>query len=217
MKHMDMELPAWLKDPKPITSLIAAITALIVACTGLVKACDKRLEQASYETLAHAITDLQKQQAADEDEATPAAASVCLPPTASATMLVSDIPDGSADASVPVVIAFKPSHPPRKTPKDASAPVASGTAVADAGVADAAVAVADASVADAAVVAVTDASTSDASANAPVVTITVDVTEKGNGKPAFLKAVERTDQTQYARPAPKPLPSWEVLRQEKDL
>lgn len=49
---------------KSITQAVVATTALVTAITSLVKACDKRLEQASYETLSASIQDIQKDQAA---------------------------------------------------------------------------------------------------------------------------------------------------------
>lgn len=44
---------------KQLVTLIAAVTALVTALTSLVKAVDKRVEQASYETLSHKIVELQ--------------------------------------------------------------------------------------------------------------------------------------------------------------
>jgi hypothetical protein len=49
---------------KSVTQAVVATTALVAAITSLVKTCDKRLEQASYETLSASIQDIQKDQQA---------------------------------------------------------------------------------------------------------------------------------------------------------
>lgn len=51
-------------DLKQAATFVAAITALVTALTSLVKAVDKRLEQASYETLSASIENIQKDEAA---------------------------------------------------------------------------------------------------------------------------------------------------------
>ena len=58
---MDQALVAHLKA---VTTTVVAVTALVTAISSLVKACDKRLEQASYETLAQSIHEVQQEQAA---------------------------------------------------------------------------------------------------------------------------------------------------------
>jgi len=62
--------PSRFFDLKTVISGIMALTALVTAATSLVKALDKRLEQASYETLSTHIADIQKDQAALREQVT---------------------------------------------------------------------------------------------------------------------------------------------------
>ncbi len=93
-----------------IASVIASVTALVTACTSLVKAVDKRVEQASYETLSHKIVELQDESATLRHEvallrASPSAEAPLPPPPFLAPAPSASLPMSFPDGGVPM------SHP----------------------------------------------------------------------------------------------------------
>jgi hypothetical protein len=98
--------------------LVTALTALVAACTALVKATDKRVEQASYETLSQEIVKLQKQ--VDELKAEPAPTPTSplepAPPMLFISPPIESVPTSGQDAGSPL-----PPHVPTKLPKEPKA------------------------------------------------------------------------------------------------